>query len=89
MRLLERMGHGDVTVHGMRAVFRTWCAEQTSYPHEICEAALAHAVPSAVVRAYKRTDLFERRRRLMNDWADYCSSPPAERGAVVPLRSAP
>jgi integrase len=87
LRLLHRMGRVNITVHGFRACFRTWGAEQTNYPHEICEAALAHAVPNAVVRAYKRTDLFERRRRLMNDWASYCESPVVERGAVVPLRS--
>ena len=62
------------TAHGFRSSFRDWAAEQTSAPGEVAEAALAHAVPSAVEAAYKRTDFFERRRELMNAWAAFLAS---------------
>lgn len=61
-----------VTVHGFRSTFRDWAEEQTDYAHEVKEAALAHKVASAVERAYRRTDLFDRRRALMDDWAKFC-----------------
>jgi integrase len=70
--LLPHVLTEKVTVHGFRSTFRIWAAEQTSYAREIAEAALAHAVQSAVEAAYRRTDLFERRRELMREWADYC-----------------
>ena len=57
--------------HGFRSSFRDWAAEETDHPREVVEAALAHVVKSKVEAAYRRTDLFERRRRLMNDWATY------------------
>jgi integrase len=85
--VLKRMGRTDITVHGFRSSFRTWAAETTSYPHDVAEAALAHTIPEAVVRAYKRTTLFDKRRRMMTDWARYCASP-APVGEVVPLRRA-
>jgi integrase len=84
--LLKRMGH-NVTAHGFRSSFRTWCDEQTAYPHHVVEAALAHRIPNAVERAYQRSDLFEKRRRLMQDWADFCALP-ARSGEVVTLRGA-
>jgi integrase len=89
-RLLERMGYGDRTsVHGMRAVFRTWAAERTNTPREVCEQALAHAIGNAVEASYQRGDMFEKRRRLMESWSQFCSQPPAKVGkVVVPLRSA-
>ncbi|MBS0253625.1 MAG: tyrosine-type recombinase/integrase [Proteobacteria bacterium] len=59
------------TVHGFRSTFRDWAAEKTSHPGEVAEAALAHAVPKAVEAAYRRTDFFDKRRQLMNSWADY------------------
>jgi integrase len=74
------------TVHGFRSSFRDWAAEATTYPAEIAEMALAHSVGSAVERAYRRTDLMERRRRLMSDWAAYCERAPAESGEVIPIR---
>lgn len=86
--LLRKLGHGDLTTHGFRTSFRTWAAEQTSFPHEIAELALAHTVGDAVVRAYKRTDLFDRRRRLMDAWAAYCSKPVGTGATVTPLRNA-
>lgn len=62
-----------VTVHGFRSTFRDWAEERTDYPHEVKEAALAHKVSNAVERAYRRTDLFDRRRALMNEWAAFCT----------------
>jgi integrase len=89
-RLLERMGYGDRTsVHGMRAVFRTWAAERTNTPREVCEQALAHAIGNAVEASYQRGDMFEKRRRLMESWSQFCLQPPAKAaGKVVPMRSA-
>jgi integrase len=64
------------TPHGFRSSFRDWVAEQTSYAGEIAEAALAHAVPSKVEAAYRRTDFLEKRRALMRDWGNYCAATP-------------
>ena len=77
-----------ITVHGFRSSFRDWTAEQTAYPNEVAEQALAHKISSAVEAAYRRGDLFEKRRRLMVDWADYCaSSPQGKSGSnVLPMR---
>jgi integrase len=82
LELLNSMRPG-VTVHGFRTAFRTWAAERTNYPHEIAELALAHSVGDVVVRAYKRTDLFDKRRRLMAEWAKFCSRPVPTTGATV------
>jgi integrase len=60
------------TPHGFRSTFRTWAAEKTSFPHEVAEAALAHTIESKVVAAYQRGDFFEKRRALMEAWANYC-----------------
>jgi integrase len=81
LRLLKT-AHSGATLHGFRSSFRDWAAERTSYPEHIAEAALAHVTGDKVERAYKRTDLFEKRRRLMNDWAAWCARP-APRGATV------
>ena len=59
----------DATVHGFRSAFRDWAAEQTSVPREVAEAALAHTIENKVEAAYRRTDLFEKRRALMEQWA--------------------
>ena len=77
---LKRAGWKDasrepVTVHGLRSTFRDWCAEETDYPREAAEAALAHVVGDRVEAAYRRGDLFEKRRRLMADWAAFCCPP--------------
>ena len=61
-----------LTVHGFRSTFRDWCAEQTSFPREVAEAALAHCVKDKTEAAYQRGDLFEKRRELMDQWAQYC-----------------
>jgi integrase len=63
----------DATVHGFRSAFRDWCAEETSVSGEIAEVALAHAIPNKVEAAYRRTDFLEKRRKLMDAWAAYCS----------------
>ncbi|MBT0667636.1 tyrosine-type recombinase/integrase [Novosphingobium profundi] len=62
------------TVHGFRSTFRDWAAEQTNFPGEVAEAALAHTVPKAVEAAYRRTDFFDKRRELMNEWAAFAAS---------------
>ena len=62
------------TVHGFRSAFRDWVAEETNYPGEVAEAALAHAIPNKVEAAYRRTDFLEKRRALMRDWATFCTS---------------
>ncbi len=66
--------------HGFRSSFRDWAAEETNHPREVIEAALAHVVQNRVEAAYRRTDLFDRRRRLMNDWAAYLSGEPGQAG---------
>jgi integrase len=75
--MLESM-QGAATVHGCRSSFRDWAHETTAYPNELCEIALAHAVGSKVEAAYRRGDAMEKRRRLMADWAAYCSQPAAK-----------
>jgi integrase len=71
--LLRRLGH-PFTFHGFRSTFRDWAAEQTAYPREVCEAALAHVSSDKTEAAYFRSDLFEKRRHLMEDWATYCTT---------------
>lgn len=73
MAMLLRRAGMDVTVHGFRSAFRDWAAETTSFPHDVCEAALAHTIGNKVEAAYRRGDLFEKRRLLMDDWAEYCA----------------
>ena len=88
--VLERMGRKELTVHGFRSTFRDWAAERTSYPREAAEMALAHAVGDKVEAAYRRGDLFEKRRRLMDAWATYCGAAPKQgaNGNVATLRQA-
>ncbi len=74
-----------ITVHGFRSTFRVWAGERAPYPREVVEAALAHTLKDKVEAAYQRSDLMERRRPLMEDWATFCSA--ADRtGTVVSLR---
>ena len=87
LRCLEFAGlKGTATIHGFRTSFRTWASEQTDYPHAVCEHALAHTVGSDVERSYARSDLFERRRGLMADWAAYVI--PAQAGGQGSHREA-
>jgi integrase len=87
LELLRRMGREDLTVHGFRSTFRDWASECTSYPNEVCEMALAHAIGDKVEAAYRRGDLFEKRKRLMLEWANYCELP-SKGGRVTPIRKA-
>jgi integrase len=64
--------------HGFRSTFGDWAAETTSFPHEVCEMALAHTIGNKAEAAYRRGDLFEHRRRLMAEWAAFCSVPAAQ-----------
>jgi integrase len=74
LMLLRRMGHVDLTTHGFRSSFRDWAAERTNFPPEVAEMALAHTVSDKVEAAYRRGDLFEKRRRLMHDWASFATA---------------
>jgi integrase len=87
LALLKRMGRSDLTAHGFRSTFRDWAAEQTNYPREVAEMALAHAVGDKVEAAYRRGDLFEKRQRLMAEWARYCDTIRTA-GKIVPIRNA-
>jgi integrase len=75
--VLRRMQRGDLTVHGFRSTFRDWCAEATNYQREVAEAALAHVLGGKTEAAYQRGDFFAKRRRLMDKWAAFCTTPPA------------
>ena len=87
LAVLKRMGRGELTTHGFRSTFSDWCAEQTAYPSEVREMALAHTVSDKVEAAYRHGDLFAKRARLMADWARFCGSSSAG-GEVVHLRAA-
>ena len=84
--LLRRMKSG-ITVHGFRSSFRDWTSEATGFSHEVCEMALAHTISNKAEAAYRRGDLFEKRRRLMADWATFCGRTQAK-GGVVSIRRA-
>ena len=83
--LFKRMGAEGFTTHGFRSSFRDWCSDCARADPEICEAALAHATGNAVTRAYARSDLFDRRRKLMNSWSRFCAG---KTGQVVALNRA-
>jgi integrase len=78
LMLLRRMERDDLTAHGFRATFKTWASERTAVQNEIAEAALAHVVGSKVEQAYRRGDMFEKRRKLMQQWATFCTTAPAQ-----------
>ena len=86
LMLLRRMKRGDLTAHGFRSSFRDWAAESTNYPRELAEAALAHVLKDKTEAAYQRGDLLEKRRRLMADWAKFCTRS-AVAGEVVTLHA--
>jgi integrase len=83
--LFMRMGRA-ASVHGFRATFKTWASERTSFQNEIVEASLAHTIGGKVEQAYRRGDMFEKRRRLMGAWADFLSKAPADTAKIVSLR---
>jgi len=72
LKLLKQT-HPALTVHGFRSSFRDWCAEMTNYPGALAEAALAHTIKDKTEAAYQRGDMFEKRRKLMDAWLDYCT----------------
>jgi integrase len=89
--LLRRLGWTDtagktITAHGFRSSFRDWAGESTAHPREVIEAALAHRIKDKAEAAYARGDLLVKRQVLMNDWAAFCTRPPA---TVTPLKRAP
>jgi integrase len=84
LELLRGMRPGS-TVHGFRSSFRDWAAERTSYPNHVAEAALAHTISDKVEKAYRRGDLFEKRRRLMDNWAEFCGKQQTT-GKVLAIR---
>ncbi len=86
LKLIERMNRSDLTVHGFRSTFRDWAAERTNFPRDVAEHALAHSLPDKVEAAYRRGDLFEKRRKMMDAWARHCSQPMAT-AEIVPMRS--
>jgi integrase len=87
LALLERMDFGHITAHGFRSSFRVWVAETTNYPRAVAEAALAHTMEDKTEEAYQRSDLFERRRALMAEWAMYCATakPLPKAGKVIAI----
>lgn len=88
LELLRGMRPG-LTVHGFRSTFKTWSSEATAHPNIVSEAALAHTIPDKVEAAYRRGELFDKRKRLMRDWAAYCARPPVVAANVTPLRGRP
>jgi integrase len=90
MRCMTRMGRSE-TVHGFRSAFSDWAHERTAHSNHAIEISLAHAVGSDQERAYRRGQMFDKRRKLMEEWARYCTSPPqakADKTVVVPMRGA-
>ena len=81
LKVLKRMERSDITTHGFRSTFRDWASERTDTPNEVVEMALAHAIGNAVEAAYRRGDLYEKRRHLMALWAEFCDAP----SQVVPI----
>jgi integrase len=88
LAVLRRMGREDLTVHGFRSTFRDWASETTRHEHAAVEKALAHAIGSKVEAAYRRGDLLEKRRPLMNDWAKFCGRTPPACSRVVSIEAA-
>jgi integrase len=84
-KTLRRTKVENATVHGFRSAFRDWAAERTNFANEVCEAALAHTIENKTEAAYRRTDLFEKRRKLMQAWAKFCNEPTSS-ADVIPLQ---
>ena len=83
LELMRDMRGKGATVHGLRSSFRDWAGNETNFPRELAEHALAHVIGDKAEQAYRREAAVERRRKLMQAWANYCERPPAERGKVV------
>lgn len=88
LKLLERMKRDDLTVHGFRSTFIDWASERTSYQREVREAALAHIIPDKTEKAYRHSDLFEKRRRLMTEWGKFCGTTARLSGNVTTIATA-
>ena len=86
LMLLRRMGYDKITVHGFRSTFRDWAGETTSFPHEVCEQALAHTIKNKAEAAYRRGDMLAKRALLMEAWAKFIE--PAKAGNVIPMMAA-
>jgi integrase len=96
LTLLKRMNSGDrkwldpdgrpITAHGFRATFKTWAEEVATFPHAVVEMTLGHQVGNRVERAYRRTDLLERRRALMDAWANACEPRPGDNVVTLSAR---
>jgi integrase len=86
MAMLLRRMKQDCTVHGFRSSFRDWASESTGYSREVCEMALAHTISNKAEAAYRRGDLFEKRRRLMDEWASFCGTVREPADNVTPIR---
>jgi integrase len=86
LALLKRMKRTDLTAHGFRSTFRDWAAEQTNFPREVAEMALSHAISDKVEAAYRRGDLLEKRRRLMEAWAIFAETQPMAGAPVIPMQ---
>lgn len=86
LALLRRMKRDDLTVHGFRSSFRDWAAEVTNFAREVAEAALAHVLSDKTEAAYRRGDLFDKRRKLMQAWADWCEK--VVPASVTPIKEA-
>ena len=86
LALLRRMTGSDLTTHGFRSTFRDWAAEQTNFPREVAEMALSHAIGDKVEAAYRRGDLLEKRRRMMEAWAAFAATKPAAGKVVIPMQ---
>ena len=83
LMLLRRMGRGDLTAHGFRSSFRDWVAEETTFPRELAEAALAHVNGDKTEAAYQRGDLLAKRRLLMEAWEAFCAKSNSERAGAL------
>jgi integrase len=87
MMTLRRMGHPELTAHGFRATARTWAAEQTNFPHELCELALAHIVSNKTEAPYNRGPGLQKRHQMAEAWCRFCSTPAIE-GEVIAINAA-
>lgn len=85
--VLRRMGRSDITGHGFRSTFRDWAGETTAYPREVIEHALAHRLKDKAEAAYQRGTLFDKRRKLMDDWAAFCAKVQNVSGNVVAINT--
>jgi len=85
LKVLKSLAPG-LSAHGFRSTFRDWAADQTAYPRDVAEAALAHALKDKTEAAYRRSDLFEKRAKLMAEWERYCYCPPTKGSNITPIK---